>query len=49
MRNAFAIAAAAIMAWVAINLPATPADVGSVDDLIKGLSGVTTIDLGSRL
>ena len=49
MRNTLAIAAAAIMAWVAINLPATTADVGSVDDLIIGPSGVTTIDLGSRL
>ena len=48
MRNAFAIAAAAIMAWVAINLPAMPPDVGSVEDLIKDLSGVTTMDIGSR-
>ena len=49
MRNAFAIAAAAIMAWATINLPATTADIGSVEDLIKGLSGVTSIDLGSHL
>ena len=47
MRNAFVIAAAAIMGWAAINLPATSADIGSVEDVIKGLTGVTTIDLGS--
>ena len=47
MRNAFVIAAAAITAWAAINLPATSVDVGSVEDVIKGLAGVTTIDLSS--
>ena len=47
MRNSFAIAAVAIMAIAAINLSAAPAEAGLFDDIVKGLTGVTTTDLGS--
>ena len=47
MKKLFAIAAAAAMVYAAINLSATPAQAGLFDDIVKGITGVTTTDLGS--